>query len=169
MLLNILRMYAPLATCVLGLALRLGVAQAAPVLKIETVDVSDWMRKGNLTVLQEGVAFGGTVYDGGGAQVHMGNVGSTAWDQGMSDHVGLSSTVRCGVLCVALLTGAPPLQAESWRPLGPGGGTVQALLLDPWAPRALYAAVNGGVYRSHDGGVSWVWRGQGLGNEMWDQ
>jgi hypothetical protein len=37
--LNILRMYAPLATCVLGLALRLGVAQAAPVLKNETVDV----------------------------------------------------------------------------------------------------------------------------------
>lgn len=87
----------------------------------------------------------------------------------MSDHMGLSSTVRCGVLCVALLTGAPALQAESWRPLGPGGGTVQALLLDPWAPRVLYAAVNGGVYRSDDGGVSWVWRGQGLGNEMWDQ
>ena len=79
-----------------------------------------------------------------------------------------ASTVHCVVLCVALLAGAP-LQAgeHRWHPLGPGGGSVAALLLDPSAPGVLYAAnaaFNGGVYRSTDGGVSWVWRAQGIGN-----
>lgn len=50
-----------------------------------------------------------------------------------------------------------------WTPLGPDGGTVQALAADPARPGRLYAGTDGGgVWRSTDGGVSWIWAGQGL-------
>jgi photosystem II stability/assembly factor-like uncharacterized protein len=50
-----------------------------------------------------------------------------------------------------------------WTSLGPDGGTVQALAADPARPGRLYAGTDGGgVWRSTDGGVSWIWAGSGL-------
>jgi photosystem II stability/assembly factor-like uncharacterized protein len=46
----------------------------------------------------------------------------------------------------------------AWSPLGPGnvGGRTRALLIDPRAPKTMYAAgVAGGVWKSIDGGASW--------------
>lgn len=46
----------------------------------------------------------------------------------------------------------------SWTPLGPGnvGGRTRALVIDPRAPRTMYAGgVAGGVWKTTDGGVSW--------------
>src|SRR5580693_478217 len=49
--------------------------------------------------------------------------------------------------------------ATSWTPLGPGniGGRTRALVIDPTAPATLYAAaVDGGVWKTTDGGASWT-------------
>ncbi len=51
---------------------------------------------------------------------------------------------------------APP---GTWQPLGPGnmGGRTRALLFDPAAVRTLYAAgVDGGVWKTADGGATWT-------------
>src|SRR3712207_6331906 len=59
---------------------------------------------------------------------------------------------------LALLALAAPLAADGppWLPFGPGGGSVTSLALHPTNPNVLYAAVSGVVYRSVNGGASWV-------------
>lgn len=42
-----------------------------------------------------------------------------------------------------------------WTALGPPGGSVSALIVDPAHASTLYAAVSGGVYKSEDGAASW--------------
>ncbi|PYM24036.1 MAG: hypothetical protein DMD78_10370, partial [Candidatus Rokuibacteriota bacterium] len=47
---------------------------------------------------------------------------------------------------------------EGWTPLGPGniGGRTRALLIDPVDPQTMYAAgVDGGVWKTTNGGASW--------------
>ncbi|HEY0461695.1 MAG TPA: hypothetical protein VGC97_21340 [Pyrinomonadaceae bacterium] len=47
----------------------------------------------------------------------------------------------------------------TWSPLGPGnvGGRTRALLVDPVSPNTMYTAgVAGGVWKTTDGGASWV-------------
>lgn len=52
---------------------------------------------------------------------------------------------------------------DRWTLLGPDGGTIQALAADPARPGRLYAGTDGsGVWRSTDGGTSWIWAGSGL-------
>ena len=47
--------------------------------------------------------------------------------------------------------------ATSWTPLGPFGGSVQTLTVDPSAAGALYASLGAaGVFRSRDGGGHWL-------------
>jgi photosystem II stability/assembly factor-like uncharacterized protein len=46
---------------------------------------------------------------------------------------------------------------NAWTSIGPQGGEVQALSIDPHNPLTLYAATSyGGEFKSLDGGVSWV-------------
>src|ERR1700688_2773052 len=72
-----------------------------------------------------------------------------------------------GALCGALLVAAPLCAAlDLWKPLGPGGGSIRALLLDPSTPGVLYAAGDEpGVYLSVNGGISWAWRSLGMSDE----
>jgi hypothetical protein len=49
-------------------------------------------------------------------------------------------------------TSAP---ASSWTPLGPFGGSVQALTVDPHNAGVVYAILNGFAFRSADGGGAW--------------
>lgn len=70
---------------------------------------------------------------------------------------------------LALLLAAPLLAASPrWTALGPFGGDVQFLTLDPTNPLALYANMGfqGGTYRTLDGGLSWepIQALQSLGN-----
>src|SRR5262245_32591479 len=46
-------------------------------------------------------------------------------------------------------------QSESWTSIGPPGGTVYALAVDPNTPSTIYAGTKGGVFKSSDGGVHW--------------
>src|SRR5262249_28272825 len=49
--------------------------------------------------------------------------------------------------------GAAPVQAgvNVWTPIGPNGGPVFTLVVDPATPTTLYAATLGGVFKSQDG------------------
>ena len=50
-----------------------------------------------------------------------------------------------------------------WRPIGPDGGSVQALAFAPSDARVVYAGTAGaGVWRSSDGGMSWGAANRGL-------
>ncbi len=71
--------------------------------------------------------------------------------------------MRLGIV-LTLLFLTSPLSAVTgeWRALGPDGGSVYALAASAADPRVLYASVEGRVYRSGDGGASWVDVSQGF-------
>ncbi len=69
-----------------------------------------------------------------------------------------------GAVVAALVLGwAAAGWAQSWRPLGPEGGEVISLAIDPRHPARVFAGTReGGVYRSEDGGAGWVRSSSGL-------
>jgi photosystem II stability/assembly factor-like uncharacterized protein len=65
----------------------------------------------------------------------------------------------------ALLVSSAPLSAAvpgSWKSIGPPGGSVYALVYAPSRPQTMYAGVDGGVYRTTNGGAAWTFAGAGL-------
>jgi hypothetical protein len=59
----------------------------------------------------------------------------------------------------SLLTSGQSLGAGTWTALGPGniGGRTRAILIHPTTPSTMWAAgVAGGIWKSTDGGASWV-------------
>src|SRR6185295_10643196 len=57
------------------------------------------------------------------------------------------------------LRGMAHKSGEAWSYLGPGnvGGRTRALVIDPLRPRTMYAGgVDGGVWKTTDGGASWL-------------
>lgn len=70
-------------------------------------------------------------------------------------------TLRSAVpaICLAALLAFPSagLSASPWSPVGPPGGAVYGLALDPKDASVLYAgAFSGGVWKSTDGGATWA-------------
>ncbi len=68
-------------------------------------------------------------------------------------------------LLLGLVTAlATPLRAGDnvWTPLGPEGGIVWQVVADPGAPGTLYAAADGGIFKSTDGGATWALSSRGL-------
>ncbi|HET8941720.1 MAG TPA: hypothetical protein VFN13_07020, partial [Rudaea sp.] len=61
----------------------------------------------------------------------------------------------CGTIAVAA--------DGTWSSEGPYGGAVYRLYVNPATPSVLYASTRGGIFRSDDGGVSWVRKEAGLG------
>ena len=71
------------------------------------------------------------------------------------------TTLLIGLL--ALSGSAFTYAADSWIPIGPEGGSLSALVIDPVTPSTLYAGtLGGGVFRSRNGGDSWVGINSGL-------
>lgn len=70
----------------------------------------------------------------------------------------LASAFLSLALSIAL---AAPAQAgvNRWTRFGPGGGIVGGFAVVPGHPSTVYAAGEGGIFRSLDGGESWTWRG----------
>jgi photosystem II stability/assembly factor-like uncharacterized protein len=69
--------------------------------------------------------------------------------------------------CLALAGIAVPILAQDtvnvWTSIGPDGGAVDALAIDPSNPRVLYAGTAaGGVFKSTDAGESWRPASEGL-------
>lgn len=62
------------------------------------------------------------------------------------------------VLLLGALTASSARAGDGrWTPTGPGGGVVYSLAIDTENSSILHAVTKGGLYRSADGGVSWVW------------
>ena len=79
----------------------------------------------------------------------------------------LPSLPRAAVLLLALLPGIANVvsaqAAPPWVSLGPDGGAVIDLAIDPADPSRMYAGVaDRGVFRSEDGGATWLPPGDGL-------
>jgi photosystem II stability/assembly factor-like uncharacterized protein len=71
------------------------------------------------------------------------------------------------LLLVALLAilAVPSAIRAAWVPLGPEGGSIRALAVDPAAPSTLYAGSDGGgVWKSADAAASWSPANAGMGN-----
>jgi photosystem II stability/assembly factor-like uncharacterized protein len=69
------------------------------------------------------------------------------------------------LIALALLVPAFPAWAGvgAWTPLGPDGGSVHSLAVDPARPNVVYAGtLYSGLYKSTDGGDTWFLTGRGL-------
>ncbi|MEA2600195.1 MAG: hypothetical protein QOF89_1187 [Acidobacteriota bacterium] len=65
------------------------------------------------------------------------------------------SALLAALLAGALLT-SPLAAAQQWTALGPFGGPVDSLTVDPTNDRVLYVATAEGVFTSADGGGTWL-------------
>lgn len=75
-----------------------------------------------------------------------------------------------GALALLLLVLTVPAWAGVgvWTPVGPHGGSVHALLVDPTDPRIVYAGTqSSAVFRSVDGGETWRSSSLGLSGAVW--
>ena len=60
------------------------------------------------------------------------------------------------VLCTATPAGNVSAGTNVWTSIGPGGGIVFTLAIDPATPATLYAGIGrGGLFKSTDGGGNW--------------
>ena len=72
----------------------------------------------------------------------------------------------CIVLGAALLwTGPGRAGVDTWTSGGPQGASVNDLAIDPSSPRTLFAGTDIGVFKSLDGGESWVQASAGIEND----
>jgi len=71
-----------------------------------------------------------------------------------------------GFLTVAAATAWAPGPAAaaggSWQSIGPSGGSVGGLAIDPSSTQTLYALAGGGLFKTRDGGRSWFHSDAGL-------
>jgi photosystem II stability/assembly factor-like uncharacterized protein len=72
------------------------------------------------------------------------------------------------LLLLALTAELPARAAERWVPIGPEGGTINALAIDPASPATIYAGSGdiyggAGVWKSTDGGGTWSHTGLATG------
>jgi hypothetical protein len=79
------------------------------------------------------------------------------------------------VVLFALINAHAASAQSTWASIGPEGGPVNALAIDPTTPTTLYAGTGvqdpldlrregGGVFKSTDGGASWTALNTGLTN-----
>ena|SRR6185436_13779783 len=75
----------------------------------------------------------------------------------------VSRTTRLLLLILLTLAAAPAFAGiNRWTPFGPGGGSIDDVVLDPRSPETLWIASAGTVYKSEDGGTSWHPSASGL-------
>ncbi len=64
-------------------------------------------------------------------------------------------------------TGIAHAQGDNWGSIGPDGGSITALAIDPVTPSILYAGTDGGgVFKSANGGDNWIAVNTGLINNQ---
>ena len=72
------------------------------------------------------------------------------------------ATMAAVILAVACFPSRAGAVGTRWTADGVPGGAVYGIAVDPGTPSTLYAATDGGAYRSNDGGLSWRLRSTGL-------
>ncbi len=74
-------------------------------------------------------------------------------------------SLSCVLAGVALLTPNPAAASDlAWTRSGPEGGQVQSLAVHPHDASIVFAGTVDGVYRSADGGLTWLRSNTGIGN-----
>ncbi|MBI4663229.1 MAG: IPT/TIG domain-containing protein [Verrucomicrobia bacterium] len=63
------------------------------------------------------------------------------------------------LLCLVIPLGSAQAAVNEWESVGPPGGTVLALSIDPQDPRIVYAGTDGGVFKTIDAGATWTMTG----------
>jgi photosystem II stability/assembly factor-like uncharacterized protein len=82
-----------------------------------------------------------------------------AWALGGAMAIAQSSAPMAAVPA----SGAAFARSQQWTSLGPDGGSISAIVIDPQNPPTVYAATQGnGVFKSADGGASWSSASDGL-------
>src|SRR5438045_4091659 len=75
----------------------------------------------------------------------------------------MKSSVAVSIVVFAILgTHAGWAGDNVWTSLGPDGGSISALVIDPQNTRTVYAATGSGVFKTTDGGASWSQASAGL-------
>lgn len=65
---------------------------------------------------------------------------------------------------IFFVTGAARAEKEEWKNIGPYSGVINAIAIDPLHPDVIYAGTDkAGVFKTTDGGGSWVTANDGLG------
>ncbi len=67
---------------------------------------------------------------------------------------------------IALALSGTSAAGVVWSPIGPYGGTIEAVVVEPGSLETVYAATRSGVWKSVNGGAHWRPRSSGL-TEMW--
>ena len=70
----------------------------------------------------------------------------------------LRKVLLIGLLTLLIASQAGPVSAGPyvWTSIGPEGGIILALAIDPTTPSTLYAGTDGGgVFKSTNGGAAW--------------
>jgi hypothetical protein len=67
----------------------------------------------------------------------------------------IPSRFTCILLCCAFACANASAGANAWTPIGPDGGRVRVLAADPNNADTVYAAGDGAVWKSVDGGAHW--------------
>lgn len=65
-------------------------------------------------------------------------------------------TARLLLLALLLVPFPAAAGINWWTPVGPYGGTIPSLAVDPSHPNVLYAATSNGIFKSTDGGAHWA-------------
>src|SRR5438046_3139151 len=75
-----------------------------------------------------------------------------------------ATTAAVGIVIFAIgASGADSARGREWRSLGPAGGSVSALVIDPQHTGSIYAATgDNGVFKTTDGAASWSGASAGL-------
>ena len=67
-------------------------------------------------------------------------------------------------LMFSFVGGTARAEMEEWKSIGPYTGVIHAIAMDPLHPDIIYAGTDeAGVFKTTDGGVSWVTANDGLG------
>ncbi|MCG8351753.1 MAG: hypothetical protein MI924_28635 [Chloroflexales bacterium] len=73
--------------------------------------------------------------------------------------------ILIAILSIGTFPAAPTSAGiNEWTGIGPEGGDIMALAIDPVTPDTLYAGMQGGIYKSTDGAASWSHVNTGLTN-----
>jgi hypothetical protein len=67
-----------------------------------------------------------------------------------------------GIALVIFVVSSNSFGDNPWVSIGPGGGPVWALAINPQTPDTLYAGTYGGVFKSTNGGTNWTATNTGL-------
>src|SRR5436190_16428750 len=81
-------------------------------------------------------------------------------EKGAGSRLRIRGIVACSFIVLILLSGfVQPARAQAG---GPSGGIVSALAIDPASPNVVFAGSLSGVFKSTNGGASWVLSNSGL-------